>query len=75
MVAKIDTTKCNGCGICIYVCGTYALEFDADRYKAHLARPKGCIDCFFCSLSCPESAITIVIPEVQQFLKRQEVAK
>lgn len=72
MVAKINVAKCNGCGICIYQCGMYVLEFDADRYKARVAKPKDCIDCFFCVGVCPENAIGLVIADVERFLRRQE---
>lgn len=72
MVAKINAAKCNGCGICLYQCGKYVLEFNIDRYKAKVARPKDCINCFFCVGVCPENAINLVIAEVQRALRHQE---
>ena len=36
MPPKIDLNLCNGCGRCIFDCGVYVLELDADTEKARL---------------------------------------
>ncbi|MBI4331472.1 MAG: ferredoxin family protein [Chloroflexi bacterium] len=71
MVAKIEKSVCNGCGLCIYACGEFCLDFDAVRYKAHLAKPRDCIDCRHCAYACPRHAITFVIADVERFLRRE----
>ena len=59
MPPRIDPSKCEGCGRCLFECGVYVLALD-DRDKAYIAR-KGCVDCFLCEMVCPTHAITMVI--------------
>ena len=60
MPPKIDPNLCNGCGRCIFDCGVYVLELDADTEKARLIG-KGCVDCFLCELACPNRAVRILV--------------
>jgi NAD-dependent dihydropyrimidine dehydrogenase PreA subunit len=56
MPPKIDQDKCNGCGECVNVCPTGALE--VKKGKCVLARPNDCADCRACETACPNNAIT-----------------
>ncbi len=56
MPPKINVKKCNGCGECIKVCPVNCLELKGK--KSVLARPKECIDCRACEVSCKFGAIT-----------------
>ncbi|MCL5958501.1 MAG: 4Fe-4S binding protein [Chloroflexi bacterium] len=51
----LDEEKCNGCGTCVALCHTAALEM-ADG-KAAIARPEDCDYCGACEENCPEGAI------------------
>jgi NAD-dependent dihydropyrimidine dehydrogenase PreA subunit len=52
---KIDTTKCTGCGACIYVCPVGVLELVDMKAKVN----EGCISCGKCVNECAFFAITI----------------
>jgi ferredoxin len=55
MGIKIDTTRCTGCGACIYVCPVGVLELD--DMKARVI--PGCISCGKCVNVCSFFAITL----------------
>jgi len=59
MPPVIDRDTCSGCGGCVFQCGVEALKFDPRRYRAYLARPKACVDCFICEDYCYRHAITV----------------
>ena len=59
MIAKIDDTKCTGCGICVESCALDTLRLDPDTGKAYIAYPDDCMTCFTCELRCPENAIDV----------------
>ncbi|MCJ7701674.1 MAG: 4Fe-4S binding protein [Anaerolineales bacterium] len=55
-VPHIDTARCDGCGICVRVCPTHALELRDDI--AIVAHPHLCQYHGLCELSCPKQAIS-----------------
>lgn len=60
MPPKINHSKCDLCGKCIFQCGKYVFEADLDKEKILYRNAKRCIDCFICMLICPNEAISIV---------------
>ena len=55
MPAKIDESKCNGCGACVEVCPVEAIKVDG---KA-VVDPEKCVDCGTCVDECPNKAISM----------------
>ncbi|MEZ4727849.1 MAG: 4Fe-4S binding protein [Caldilineaceae bacterium] len=56
-IPLIDQHRCDGCGHCISVCPTDALELVAG--KALLRYPDRCSYCTACEEACPTSAIAL----------------
>ena len=56
---KIDHNLCTGCGICINSCPMDVIRMDEGKMKAIIKYPEDCMLCEFCSLDCPEHAITV----------------
>ena len=59
MILSIDNTKCNGCGICVYVCNMDVIRQNPANNKAYIAYLEDCMTCFECHLRCPENAIYV----------------
>jgi NAD-dependent dihydropyrimidine dehydrogenase PreA subunit len=59
MPPKIDYGKCDGCGICIFVCGKYVFSVRASDHKVIPKKAKECVNCFMCQDSCRIGAIAI----------------
>ena len=57
-IAKIDSVRCDGCGICIWCCEEGALEISGG--KAVMARDFACDGVGSCVGECPQRAITLV---------------
>jgi NAD-dependent dihydropyrimidine dehydrogenase PreA subunit len=55
MAAKVDETRCVGCGGCIYLCPVGVLELIDMKCHVH----EGCIDCGVCEDVCNWKAITV----------------
>jgi ferredoxin len=55
-IAKIDETKCKGCGICVEKCPIEAITLIDG--KSHIDESK-CIGCGVCVQQCPEKARTL----------------
>ncbi|MBU0672608.1 MAG: 4Fe-4S binding protein [Candidatus Margulisbacteria bacterium] len=55
--AVIDEGQCTGCGICVDVCSTKALEMVDDLAK--LVRPGDCDGRGECVEACPVQCITL----------------
>jgi ferredoxin len=51
----IDLRRCTGCGICVELCPTQAVELRGG--KALITRPAACTFCPLCESYCPERAI------------------
>ncbi len=51
----IDTTKCTGCGACIYICPVGVLELVDMKARVN----EGCISCGKCVNACAFFAITL----------------
>lgn len=54
MVAVVNKDKCTGCGTCVDICPTAAIELDNDKAVVDAS---ACVDCETCVDECPESAI------------------
>lgn len=57
-LAKVNTELCNGCGICIEKCHTYAVYLNEDN-KAQ-RNDDHCIGCGVCAHFCPQNAISMI---------------
>ncbi|MBU9888358.1 MAG: 4Fe-4S binding protein [Candidatus Omnitrophica bacterium] len=51
---RIDSSKCDGCGICVEICPVRGVEVMAGKAVAN----ERCIDCGTCVPCCPPEAIT-----------------
>jgi len=58
-LAKVDYSKCNGCGICAQRCQWGALKFETTSGKANIDMFK-CFGCGLCHTACPRQAISLV---------------
>ncbi|MCO6451816.1 MAG: 4Fe-4S binding protein [Caldilineales bacterium] len=54
---EIDPRLCTGCGCCVNLCPTWALELVDE--KAVLSHPNACTYCTVCEDICPEDAISL----------------
>lgn len=59
MPPKIDYGKCDGCGICIFVCGKTVFSLRPSDQKVLPKKAKECVNCFMCQDSCRIGAISI----------------
>jgi ferredoxin len=57
MAVNIDVDKCTGCGSCVDVCPTEAIELNDDG-KA-VVDADACGDCGACVDECPSEAISM----------------
>lgn len=65
----IDSGRCNGCGLCVLVCPTHALDLRDEL--AVVSDPNACHYTGDCVLICPNQAITLIyeIINVSQEIK------
>jgi ferredoxin len=65
---QIDTTKCNGCGLCVSVCEKNGLKI-TERVAIFIGG-QNCNCCGYCEAVCDSGAIgcpyEIVIEEIEQ---------
>jgi NAD-dependent dihydropyrimidine dehydrogenase PreA subunit len=54
---QLNTTLCNGCGMCIKVCPHNVFELSGK--KARIMRKDYCMECGACALNCPHGAISV----------------
>lgn len=54
---EIDTSRCNGCGICVKLCPTNVFEMQDG--KAVAPRDDACIGCDLCAAECQPRAIVV----------------
>lgn len=52
--------KCNGCGLCVFVCKDFSLKMADDKVALTEDPLFGCIGCGHCMAICPAGAIEIV---------------
>lgn len=64
-IIRIDTEKCNGCGLCVPSCAEGAIEI-VDG-KAQLVAEKYCDGLGACLGECPEGALQVVDEEAEAF--------
>jgi NAD-dependent dihydropyrimidine dehydrogenase PreA subunit len=54
---KLDSEKCNGCGICMEVC-PHPVFILVDK-KVEIFDRDACIECGACALNCPTDALEV----------------
>jgi len=58
-VAKVDYSKCNGCGLCIQKCQFGAIKKEVTINKINIDMFR-CFGCGLCELACPKNAIQLI---------------
>ena len=58
LTMTIREEGCRGCEMCVDVCPTDVVEFDAQTRKAKVVLAEDCIACLSCSYLCPSGAIS-----------------
>ena len=71
IVADIDLTNCNNCGLCYKRCPYNAIKVDDEKPKVIKALCKGC---GLCAADCPKECITIVHYSDEQIFAQVEAA-
>ncbi len=56
---RINSDKCNGCGLCVDVCKDFSIRLEKGRVTLSNNPVFGCIGCGHCMAVCPEEAIQI----------------
>lgn len=54
---ELDTAKCNGCKMCLYVCPHEVFAYENKR--AVIANRDACMECGACALNCEPGAISV----------------
>jgi nitroreductase/NAD-dependent dihydropyrimidine dehydrogenase PreA subunit len=74
----IDYAKCNGCGLCVEVCGDKEYKIIKGKVVPSGTSVFGCIACGHCMAVCPEDAIKIngrTLSQGDMFLLSKEPAR
>jgi NAD-dependent dihydropyrimidine dehydrogenase PreA subunit len=66
-IEVIDTSLCNGCGICVRNCPMDVIRMDKEARKAQIRYKEDCMLCGQC-LECPQKAICLVPGFVRRVL-------
>ncbi|MBN2212087.1 MAG: ferredoxin family protein [Sedimentisphaerales bacterium] len=60
---KINSERCKGCGLCVWVCPQKSIAIDKISnnmgYFPACTDDVGCTGCAMCALICPEAAIEV----------------
>ncbi|MBN3038245.1 MAG: 4Fe-4S binding protein [Candidatus Omnitrophica bacterium] len=55
MAAKVDNSKCTGCGVCKEVCAVDAIKIENEKAVIN----DECVECGICVNECPNEAISL----------------
>ena len=66
--AVYDTSKCVGCGKCVFICPYDAIK--ADPFATPTILEEECVGCGACALVCPHGAIEVKGFEYEEVIKR-----
>jgi len=55
MAAKVDKSKCNGCGSCVEICPVEAIKIRKEKAVVS----DDCVECGACVAQCPNGAISV----------------
>ncbi len=58
-IEAVDSSLCNGCGICVESCPTDVLRMDDQQGLATIRYRTDCMTCFNCEADCPTGAIYV----------------
>ena len=72
IVADIDLTSCNNCGLCFKRCPFSAIKLDEEK-RPHVIKAL-CKGCGLCAADCPKECISIVHYSEEQILAQVEAA-
>lgn len=72
IIAKIDLSNCNKCGLCYKRCPFHAIKLDSEKYP-HVIEAL-CKGCGLCSADCPKFCISIVHFTDEQIMAQVESA-
>jgi len=72
IVADIDLTECNSCGLCFKRCPYSAIKLDEEKLP-HVIKAL-CKGCGLCAADCPKECISIVHYSEEQILAQVEAA-
>ncbi len=65
-IQKIDTSRCNGCKLCVDACRLDVIRFDENNKVAYIAYPEDCDFCYSCEMHCPAGCIYVYPSRIQR---------
>ena len=66
MAAKVDESKCVGCGSCVDTCPVGAIKLEGD---VAVVDAEKCIGCTLCVKACPKKVIQMVPAKIKQHVR------
>jgi len=62
-IPKLDSTKCEACLLCQYMCPDLAITRDEENGEKIMIDYTICRGCGICSFACPREAIEMLVEE------------
>jgi len=59
VIESIDTSLCNGCGICVDSCMSDVIRIDEKTEQPIIRYRDDCATCSVCEMDCPQKAIRV----------------